>query len=185
MNKLLATLMCGLLAANVHAQTKANNERSATAAPIGQAVSGNNSTASGVSGTGLHTDGSADTGSAQAAQAREAAGVDASGKVVKKSTSVIGVAKGKSDNVNAQATNTTAPNSKSTDAPATGGRGKAGTKAEKEIRKSNTTAVKEPVGDRNKTASSAAAGVEKREEVKEKSDRKAAARAAGDDGQNR
>lgn len=185
MNKLLATLLCGLLASNVYAQTKDNNERSASAPPIGQAVSGNNSTASGVSGTGLRTDGTAETGSAHAEQGRQASGTDASGKVVGKSTAVIGVAAGKSDNVNAQATNTTAPNSKAKNAKATGGRGKAGTKAEHEIRKSNATAVKEPVGDRNKTASSAEAGIEKREEVKEKSDRKAAARAQGDDGENR
>jgi hypothetical protein len=186
MNKLLATLICGLLATNVYAQTsKNNNERSATAAPVGQAVSGNNSTASGVSGSGLRTDGTAETGSALGQQGRQAAGIDSKGKVVGKSTSVIGAAKGKSDNVNAQATNTTAPNSKEIDAPATGGRGKAGTKAEHEIRKSNTTKVKEPVGDRMKTASSAEAGVEKRAEVKEKSDRKAAARAQGDTGENR
>jgi hypothetical protein len=185
MNKLLATLICGLLATNAHAQTKANNERSANAAPIGQAVSGNNSTASGVSGTGLRTDGSAETGSAANGQAREAAGVNASGKVVRKSTSVIGVAAGKSDNVNAHATNTTAPSGKDKNPAATGGRGEANTKAEKEIRKSNTTAVKEPAGSHNKTAASTAAGLEKRAEAKEKSDRKTKARAVGDSGQNR
>nr|AGU09861.1 hypothetical protein [uncultured organism] len=185
MNKLLATLICGLLATNVYAQTKANNERSANAAPIGQAVSGNNSTASGVSGTGLRTDGTAETGSAANGQAREAAGVNKSGKVVGKSTSVIGVAAGKSDNVNAHATNTTAPAGKDKSAAATGGRGEANTKAEKEIRKSNTKSVKEPAGSRNKTAASTAAGLEKRAEVKEKSDRKTEARAVGDSGQNR
>lgn len=185
MNKLLATLICGLLATSAYAQDKANSERSATAAPVGQAVSGHNSTASGVSGTGLRTDGSAETGSALNGQARQAAGVDGNGKVVGKSTAVIGVAKGKSDNVNAQATNTTAPNSKDTDAKATGGRGEAGTKAEHEIRKSNTAKVKEPVGSRMKTANSAEEGIEKRAKAKEKSDRKAAARAEGSTGENR
>jgi hypothetical protein len=185
MNKLLATLICGVLASSAYAQDKANNERSATAAPLGQAVSGHNSTAAGVSGTGLRTDGTAETGSALAAQGREAAGVDANGKVVGKSTAVIGVAKSKADNVNANATNTTAPNSKAATAKATGGRGEANTKAEHEIRKSNTTKVKEPVGARLKTTSSAEAGIEKQAEVKEKSDRKTDARAVGDSGANR
>jgi hypothetical protein len=185
MNKLLATLMCGLLATNVYAQTKDNDQRSATAAPIGQAVSGHNTTAAGVSGTGLNKDGSANTGSAQAETGHKAAGVDANGKVVSKSTSVIGVSKAKSDNVNAQATNTTAPNSKADDAPATGGRGKAGTKAEKEIIKSNSRAVKEPGGSRMKTESSVEAKQEKNAEVKEKTERKLDARAAGSTGENR
>lgn len=185
MNKLLATLLCGLLASNVHAQTKDNDQRSATAAPIGQAVSGNNTTASGVSGTGLNTDGTANTGSAQAETGRKAAGVNAAGQVTGKSTSVVGVAPEKSDNVNAHATNTTAPNTKVADAPATGGRGKAGTKAETEIRKSNSTKVVQPVGSRLKTENSVEEGIEKRAKAKEKSDRKAEARAAGSTGENR
>jgi hypothetical protein len=193
MNKLLATLVAGLLAASAQAQTQpqakpqheSQRQSSANSAPIGQAVSGHNSTASGVSGTGLRTDGTANTGSAHGVTGQEAAGVNSAGKVTGKSTAVVGVAKGKSDNVNAQATNTTAPNSKEADAPATGGRGKAGTKAEKEVRKSNTTKVKEPVGARMKTASSVEAGVEKRAEAKEKSDRKSSERAAGGNGENR
>jgi hypothetical protein len=187
MNKLLATLLCGLLAtsATAYAQTKDNDRRSATSAPIGQAVSGHNTTAAGVSGTGLNTDGTANTGSAQAETGQKAAGVNADGKVVGKSTAVIGVAPGKSDNVNAQATNTTAPNGSHTDATATGGRGKAGTKAEKEIRKSNTKSVKEPVGARLKTENSAEEGMEKRAKVDEKSARKNEARAAGSSGENR
>lgn len=191
MNKLIATLIAGLLAASAQAQTQtkpqpeSQRQSSANSAPIGQAVSGHNSTASGVSGTGLRTDGSANTGSAHSATGQEAAGVNSAGKVTSKSTSVIGVAPGKSDNVNAQATNTTAPNSKEADAPATGGRGKAGTKAEKEVRKSNTTKVTEPVGARMKTADSAQAGIEQRAKAKEKSDRKSAERAAGGTGENR
>jgi len=185
MNKLLATLLCGLLATSAYAQTKDNDRRSATSAPIGQAVSGHNTTAAGVSGTGLNTDGTANTGSAHAETGQKAAGVNADGKVVGKSTAVVGVAPGKTDNVNAQATNTTAPNSKLADAPATGGRGKAGTKAESEIRKSNTGKVAEPVGARLKTENSAEEGVEKRTKAKEKSDRKSEARAAGSTGENR
>ena len=191
MNKLIATLIAGLLAASAQAQTQSKPQpesqrhSSANSAPIGQAVSGNNSTASGVSGTGLRTDGRANTGSAHSAMGQEAAGVNSAGKVTAKSTSVIGVAPGKSDNVNAQATNTTAPNSKEADAKATGGRGKAGTKAEKEVRKSNTTKVTEPVGSRMKTADSAEAGIEQRAKAKDKSERKSAERAAGGSGENR
>jgi cytoskeletal protein RodZ len=192
MHKFVATLIAGLLAASVHAQTaqvkpqhESKHQTSANTAPIGQAVSGHNSTAAGVSGTGLRTDGSANTGSAHVGTGMQAAGVNAKGKVVGKSTAVIGVAPGKSDNVNAQATNTTAPTGKAADAEATGGRGKAGTKAEKEVRKSNATKVNEPVGSRVKTAESAQAGIDKRAEVKEKSDRKAADRAAGGNGENR
>jgi len=193
MNKLIATLIAGLLAASAQAQTQpqakpqheSQRQSSANSAPIGQAVSGHNSTASGVSGTGLRTDGSANTGSAHSATGQEAAGVNSAGKVTGKSTAVVGVASGKSDNVNAQATNTTAPNSKEADAPATGGRGKAGTKAEKEVRKSNTAKVKEPVGARMKTEASVEAGVEQRAKAKEKSDRKSAERAAGGSGENR
>jgi len=191
MNKLIATLIAGLLAASAQAQTQSKPQpesqrhSSANSAPIGQAVSGNNSTASGVSGTGLRTDGGANTGSAHSAMGQEAAGVNSAGKVTAKSTSVIGVAPGKSDNVNAQATNTTAPSSKEADAKATGGRGKAGTKAEKEVRKSNTTKVTEPVGSRMKTADSAEAGIEQRSKAKDKSERKSAERAAGGSGENR
>ncbi|WP_296944105.1 hypothetical protein [uncultured Massilia sp.] len=185
MNKLLATLLCGLLASGAYAQTKDNDKRSATSAPIGQAVSGHHTTAAGVSGTGLNTDGSANTGSAHAETGQTAAGIDAKGKVTSKSTAVIGVAPGKADNVNAQATNTTAPNSREADAPATGGRGKAGTKAEQEIIDANSTAVKEPAGSRVKTAESAQAAREKRAQVKEKTERKMDARANGSDGGNR
>lgn len=195
MHKLLATLICGLLAAAAHAQTPTQAQAkpqpreqagsSANTAPIGQAVSGHNATAAGVSGTGLHTDGSATTGSAHGATGQQAAGVNSAGQVTGKSTAVVGVAPDKADNVNAQATNTTAPNGTVKDAAATGGRGKAGTKAEQEIRKANTTKVKEPVGARMKTAHSAKAGLAKRAEVKEKSDRKAANRAAGGDTENR
>jgi hypothetical protein len=87
--------------------------------------------------------------------------------------------------VNAQATNTTAPNSTAADAKATGGRGKAGTKAEREVRKANTAKVKEPVGARLKTTHSAKEGREKRADAKEKSARKAVNRAAGGDTENR
>ncbi len=185
MNKLIATLLCGLLAAGAHAQTKDNDKRSATSAPIGQAVSGHNTTAAGVSGTGLKTDGTANTGSAHAETGQKAAGIDATGRVTSKSTAVIGVAPGKSDNVNAQATNTTAPHSSASDAPATGGRGKAGTKAEQEVIDANSTAVKEPAGSRLKTAESVQAGKEKRAQVKEKTERKMDARANGSTSGNR
>jgi hypothetical protein len=197
MNKLLATLICGLLAASAQAQTQTQTQStarpqpreqagsSANTAPIGQAVSGHNSTAAGVSGTGLHTDGSATTGSAHGATGQQAAGVNSAGQVTGKSTAVVGVAPEKADNVNAQATNTTPPNSNVKDAAATGGRGKAGTKAEQEIRKSNTTKVAEPVGARMKTEHSAKEGIEKRAEVKEKPKRKTANRAAGGDTENR
>jgi hypothetical protein len=195
MNKLLATLIGGLLAVSAQAQTPSQTQAkpqpreqagsSANSTPIGQAVSGHNSTAAGVSGTGLHTDGSATTGSAHGATGQQAAGVNAAGQVTGKSTAVVGVAPNKADNVNAQATNTTAPNSAVKDAKATGGRGKAGTKAEYEVRKSNTGKVKEPVGARLKTGHSAEKDLEKRAEAKEKSDRKAANRAAGGDTENR
>ena len=197
MNKLIAILIGGLLAASAQAQTPTPSQpqakpqpreqagSSANSAPIGQAVSGHNSTAAGVSGTGLHTDGTAVTGSAHGATGLQAAGVNSAGQVTGKSTAVIGVDPKKADNVNAQATNTTAPNNRAADAKATGGRGKAGTKAELEVRKSNKTKVKEPVGARLKTAGSVQAGLEKRAEVKEKSNRKAANRAAGGDTENR
>jgi hypothetical protein len=185
MNKIVATLVAGLLAASAQAQTaqqqvkpqhESKGHTSANSAPIGQAVSGHNSTAAGVSGTGLRTDGTANTGSAHTATGLQAAGVNSAGNVTGKSTAVIGVAPGKSDNVNAQATNTTAPNNHAADAVATGGRGKAGTKAEQEVRKSNTTKVKEPVGSRIKTEHSAQEGIEKRAEAE---------RAAGGNGENR
>jgi hypothetical protein len=195
MNKLLATLVSALLAASAQAQTQPQTQakpqpqsqehRSANSSPIGQAVSGHNSTASGVSGTGLRTDGGANTGSAHSAIGQQAAGVNSAGQVTGKSTAVVGVAPEKADNVNAHATNTTAPNTNTTDAAATGGRGQANTKAEQEIRKSNTTKVKEPVGARMKTAHSAQEGIEKRSKAKEKSNRKAANRAAGGDTENR
>ena len=195
MKKFLATIICGLLAASAQAQVQSQTQAkpqpreqagsSANTAPIGQAVSGNNSTAAGVSGTGLNTNGTATTGSAHGVTGQEAAGVNSAGQVTRKSTAVVGVSPEKSDNVNAQATNTTAPNNKDPDAAASGGRGKAGTRAEQEIRKSNTTKVKEPPGSRLKTEHSAEAGREKRAEVKEKSRRKAANRAAGGDTENR
>jgi hypothetical protein len=195
MNKLLAILIGGLLAVSAQAQNAHQAQAkpqpreqagsSANSAPIGQAVSGHNTTAAGVSGTGLHTDGTATTGSAHGATGQHAAGVDSSGKVTGKSTAVVGVAPQKADNVNAQATNTTPPETTAKDAKATGGRGKAGTKAEQEVRKSNTTKVAEPPGSRMKTETSAEAGHEQRAKAKEKSDRKAANRAAGGDTENR
>jgi hypothetical protein len=188
MKKLLATLVCGLLAASSQAQTQtqkpakpqpqSRDHRTATAPPIGQAVSGSNATASGVSGTGLHTDGTADTGSAESAIGQQAAGVNSAGKVTGKSTAVINVAPERADNVNANSTNTTPPNSKTTDAPATGGRGEGNTKAVQEIAKSNTAKVKEPPGAHLKTANSAEEGAQKRK-AKEKADRKDANGAAG------
>jgi len=195
MKTFLATIICGLLAASAQAQVQSQTQAkpqpreqagsSANTAPIGQAVSGHNSTAAGVSGTGLHTDGTATTGSAHGVTGQEAAGVNGAGQVTSKSTAVVGVSPEKSDNVNAQATNTTAPNSTAKDAKATGGRGKAGTKAEMEVRKSNTTKVKEPPGSHLKTEHSVEAGREKRAEVKEKSRRKEANREAGGDTENR
>jgi len=176
MKKYLSALACALLASSALAQTTANTP------PIGQAVSGHNTTAAGVSGTGLHTDGTATTDSKHGATGRAAAGIDASGKVVGKSTAVINAAPGKSDNVNAQATNTTAPNDKDADAAATGGRGKAGTKAESEVMKANARAVKEPPGSRMKTEAAVEASEKKHAESKRKGSAKAAARAEGKTG---
>lgn len=173
MKKILSTLACALLASSAWAQTTASTP------PIGQAVSGHNTTAAGVSGTGLHTDGTASTDSKHGATGRAAAGIDASGKVVGKSTAVINAAPDKTDNVNAQATNTTAPNNKDADAAATGGRGKAGTKAESEIMKANARAVKEPPGSRMKTEAAVKASQKKHAESKHKGAQKAAARAQG------
>jgi hypothetical protein len=195
MNKLIVTLIGGLLAVSAQAQTQTQSPAkpqpreqagsSATSSPIGQAVSGHNSTAAGVSGTGLHTDGSATTGTAHSATAQTAAGVNGAGQVTGRSTAVVGVAPDKVDNVNAHATNTTPPNNTAADAKATGGRGEAATKAEQEIRKSNTTKVREPVGARMKTENSAESGIKQRAKAKEKSKRKAANRAAGGDTENR
>ena len=185
MKKFLPILVCGLLASAAQAQTKDNTQTSAGSAPIGQAVSGHNTTAAGVSGTGLRTDGKAEVGSAHSQTGQQAAGVNAAGQVTGKSTAVIGVAPDKADNVNAHATNTTPPANNAADAKATGGRGEAGTKAEQEIRKSNTTKVWEPVGDRNKTANSVEEGKKKRAKVKEKSQRKQQARAEGRTDENR
>ena len=170
MNKFLSTLACALLASSAWAQTSANTP------PIGQAVSGNNTTAAGVSGTGLHTDGTATTRSKHGDTGRQAAGVDSAGKVVGKSTAVINPAPGKADNVNAQATNTTAPNSTAADAPATGGRGETGTKAESEIMQANGRAVKEPPGSRLKTEAAVKASKTKHAESRRKGAEKAAAR---------
>lgn len=170
MNKFLPTLVCALLASSAWAQTTANT------APIGQAVSGHNTTAAGVSGTGLRTDGTANTGSAHGATGRQAAGVNSAGQVVGKSTAVINPAPAKADSVNAQATNTTAPNNTDTDAAATGGRGKAGTKAESEVMKANARAVKEPPGSRMKTQAAVKASKKKHAESKRKGTEKAAER---------
>ncbi|KQV32832.1 hypothetical protein [Massilia sp. Root335] len=176
MNKFLSTLACALLASSAWAQTTAGTP------PIGQAVSGNNTTAAGVSGTGLRTDGTANTRSKHGDTGRQAAGVDRAGRVVGKSTAVINPARGKADNVNAQATNTTAPDSTAADAPATGGRGAPGTKAETEVMKANARAVKDVPGSRMKTESSSRATEKKRAESKRKGAAKAAARAHGTDG---
>jgi hypothetical protein len=176
MQKILSTLACALLASSAWAQTTANT------APIGQAVSGHNTTAAGVSGTGLRTDGTAKTNSAHDATGRAAAGVDSTGKVVGKSTAVINVAPGKTDSVNAQATNTTSPNNLDPNAAASGGRGKAGTKAESEIMDANAHAVKEPPGSRMKTEAAVKASKKKHAEAKHKGAQKAAERAQGEHG---
>jgi hypothetical protein len=176
MNTFLSTLACALLASSAWAQTTANTP------PIGQAVSGNNTTAAGVSGTGLRTDGTASTRSKHGDTGRQAAGVDSAGKVVGKSTAVLNPAPGKADNVNAQATNTTAPDSTAADAPATGGRGEPGTKAEREVMKANAGAVKEVPGSRMKTESAARASKKKHAESKRKGAEKAGERAHGTDG---
>jgi hypothetical protein len=176
MHKFLSTLACALLASPAWAQTSAGTP------PIGQAVSGHNTTAAGVSGTGLRTNGTADTRSKHGDTGRQAAGVDSAGKVVGKSTAVINPAPGQADNVNAQATNTTAPNSTDTNAAASGGRGKAGTKAESEIMKANARAVKEVPGSRLKTEAAAKASRKKHAESKRKGAEKAAERAQGKDG---
>lgn len=98
MNRLLAILLGATLAVSAHAQVTANSPA------IGQAVSGNNATAGGTSGTGLHTDGTVDTGSKQQAIANEAAGVNARGQTVGKGTAVIGTTAENRDKTNAEAT---------------------------------------------------------------------------------
>jgi len=173
MQKILSTLACALLASSAWAQTTANT------APIGQAVSGHNTTAAGVSGTGLRTDGTAKTSSAHGETGKQAAGVDSTGKVVGKSTAVINPAPGKVDSVNAQATNTTSPNNTDPDAAASGGRGKAGTKAESEVMHANARAVKEPPGSRMKTGAAVKASKKKHAEAKRKGEQKAAEREQG------
>jgi len=100
MNKLLAILIGSLLALSAQAQINSQAQAkpqpreqagsSANTAPIGQAVSGHNSTAAGVSGTGLHTDGSATTGSAHGAIGQQAAGVNSAGKVIGSSALALG-----------------------------------------------------------------------------------------------
>jgi len=170
MNKFLSTLACAVLASSAWAQATANT------APIGQAVSGHNTTAAGVSGTGLRTDGTANTNSSHGDTGRQAAGVDATGKVTNKSTAVINPVPGKADNVNAQATNTTAPNNTDPDAAASGGRGKAGTKAESEVMQANARSVKEPPGSRLKTEAAVKASRKKHAESKRKGAEKAAER---------
>jgi hypothetical protein len=159
-----AAIACSVVAAPVtsQAQTTANTP------PIGQAVSGNNSTAAGTSGTGLNTNGTANTGSMHGAAGRQAAGINRQGQVTGKSTAVINPAPGQADNVNAQATNTTAPAGTAPDAKATGGRGKAGTKAEQEVIKANSRAVKEVPGDRMKTEAAARASERKHAAEKRK-----------------
>jgi hypothetical protein len=156
-----------LLTAGVQAQSTANTPA------IGQAVSGHNTTAAGTSGTGLRTDGTANTGSAHGATGLQAAGVNSAGQVTGKSSAVINAAPGKADNVNAQATNTTSPNSRAADAKATGGRGEAGTQAEQEVIKANSRSVKEVPGARNKTANSAHDLRKKRAVSKQKGQEKA------------
>ena len=176
MQKILSTLACALLASSAWAQTTANP------APIGQAVSGHNTTAAGVSGTGLRTDGTAKTSSAHGETGRQAAGLDSTGKVAGKSTAVINPAPGKVDSVNAQATTTTSPNHLDPTAAASGGRGKAGTKAESEVMNANARAVKEPPGSRMKTEAAVKASKKKHAEAKHKGARKATERAQGKTG---
>jgi len=181
-HKTLIALTSLLIAGSAFAQTQetakpqpeSQHHTSANSPAIGQAVSGNNSTAAGVSGTGLRTDGSANTGSAHTGQAMEAAGINSKGQVTGKSTSVIG---SKGDNVNAQATNTTAPNNGDKDPAATGGRGKTGTKAEKEVMKANARSVHEVPGDRMKTDAAVEASQKKHAKSKEKGAQKAATHA--------
>ena len=168
LNQYVLTLAGLLLAVSAHAQTSANTP------PIGQAVSGNNSTASGTSGTGLRTDGSAQTGSRHGAAGQEAAGANSKGQVTSKSTAVLGAKPGDADNVNAQATNTTAPNNKDPNPAASGGRGQAGTKAEQEVMKANARSVHEVPGDRLKTDAAVDASKKKHAKAKQKGEQKEA-----------
>jgi len=169
-----------LLAASTQAQTQEaakpqsgpQAHTSANSPAIGQAVSGHNTTAAGVSGTGLNTNGTANTGSAHTGTAEQAAGVNGKGQVTGKSTAVIGAAPGASDNVNAQATNTTAPNNKDPNPAASGGRGKAGTKAEHEVIKANSRSVHEVPGDRLKTEAAVEASKKKHAKAKQKGEQK-------------
>jgi hypothetical protein len=171
-----------LLAASAHAQTQEaakpqsgpQGHTSANSPAIGQAVSGHNTTAAGVSGTGLNTNGTANTGSAHTGVAEQAAGVNNKGQVTGKSTAVIGAAPGTSDNVNAQATNTTSPNNKDPNPAASGGRGKAGTKAEQEIVKANSRSVHEVPGGRLKTDAAVKASKKKHAKAKQKGEQKEA-----------
>jgi hypothetical protein len=87
---------------------------------------------------------------------------------------VIGAAPGTSDNVNAQATNTTSPNNKDPNPAASGGRGKAGTKAEQEIVKANSRSVHEVPGDRMKTEAAVKASKKKHAEARQKGEEKEA-----------
>lgn len=182
MNRLIASLLGALLAVSAHAQTqqqatpqpRSQSHSTANSPAIGQAVSGNNSTASGVSGTGLSTNGSATTGTAHTGQAEQAAGVNGKGQVTGKSTAVIGVAPEKADSVNAQATNTTAPNNTDPNPAASGGRGKAGTKAEQEVVKANSRSVHEVPGDRMNTEAAVKSSQKKHSKAKQKGEQKQA-----------
>jgi hypothetical protein len=160
MNKLLLALISALLASAVHAQT------TATSPAIGQAVSGNNSTASGTSGTGLRQDGTARTGSTHTATGKAAAGVNSAGQVTGPGTAVIGTTPEKNARTNAQATNTLPPATTATDVPATGGRGEPGSQAEREISKANAQAVREVPGDRLKTNKAAEKARKKKAKAK-------------------
>jgi hypothetical protein len=182
LNKYVLSLAGVLLAASAHAQTQEaakpqsgpQAHTSANSPAIGQAVSGHNSTAAGVSGTGLNANGTANTGSAHTGVAEQAAGVNSKGQVIGKSTAVIGAAPGTSDNVNAQATNTTSPNNKDPNPAASGGRGKAGTKAEQEVIKANSRSVHEVPGDRLKTEAAVKASKKKHAKAKQKGEQKEA-----------
>jgi hypothetical protein len=164
MNKLLASLAGVLLATAAHAQTTANSPA------IGQAVSGNNATASGTSGTGVRTDGTVNTRSTHRATGQEAAGINSSGQVVGKGTAVIGTTPENAVRTNAQATNTLPPAGNVGDAPNTGGRGQAGSRAEKEISNANALGVKEEPGGRMKTPTSVEKGKKQKAKAK-KADR--------------
>jgi len=186
-NNTIFALAGVLLAAAAHAQTQeaakprsgSQAHTSANSPAIGQAVSGQHSTAAGVSGTGLHTNGTASTGSAHTGAAEQAAGVNAKGQVTGKSTAVIGAAPGKADNVNAQATNTTAPNNRDPNPAASGGRGQAGDKAEHEIMKADARQVHEVPGDRMKTEAAAKASRKKHAKARQKREQKQAGHAEG------